>query len=359
VARWGGDEFAVLVTGALSEADLVALAERLAGQISGEPFSTGGTDVALRVSVGAALARSDADVKDLLQRADVAMTKAKSAAGGRVELFAEPMITEARLRRELAEELAQAIAEHQLEIWYQPIADLATEQVVAVEAMAGWQRGGAAVEPGELSSVAEEAGLSVALGSYLIKEACRQVAAWRASGWPIGLTVSVSQRQASVPGFADKVLAAVRQAGLEPGVLTVALAEHGLADASRPDFLNVPALRNQGIRFAIDHVGAGNAALARIGDLAPDAVRIDPLYIGGVGTDQAHTSLVHAIVGFCRDLGIEVVACGVEHAGQLSQLNTMGCGQGQGAAVGQPAAAAAVAGLAPATLRAATPAQAT
>jgi diguanylate cyclase (GGDEF)-like protein len=198
VARWGGDEFAILVTGAESEKDVVDLADRLASQIAAEPFSAAGVQIPLTASVGVALTpASSAD--HLLSNADVAMSRAKEAGGGRVEVFAEQMHADVLRRLEVAAGLQQAITGQHLEIEYQPVVELATSRITAVEALVRWRRDGEVMRPAEFLAVAEDCGLIVPLGDWVLREACRQVAAWHATGLRIGLAVNLSVRQVGAP----------------------------------------------------------------------------------------------------------------------------------------------------------------
>ena len=335
VARWGGDEFAILITDADSAQDVIDLAERLAGRIAAEPFSVAGKELPLTASVGVALTPMG-DTEHLLSNADVAMSRAKEAGGGRVEVFAAQMHAEVLRRMELTAELQRAITSHQLRIEYLPVVDLATTRVVAVEALVRWPRDGQPISPPEFLSVAEDSGLIVPLGDWVLREACQQAAAWRAAGWEIGLSVNFSVRQISAPGFAASVLAGLDEAGLAPDVLTLEVNERVLVDAGGPTVAELASLRGKGIRVAIDDFGTGYASLACLRRLAVDAIKIDPEFIAGLGTDPTLTLLTKTIVQVGRDLGIDVIAEGIERPDQLEQLRSMGCDLGQGFGVAPP-----------------------
>jgi diguanylate cyclase (GGDEF)-like protein/PAS domain S-box-containing protein len=335
VARWGGDEFAVLVSDAESEHEVVELAERLGDRIAAEPFSVADIQIPLTASIGVALA-GHGDDEHLLRNADVAMSRAKEAGGGRVEVFAAQMHADVLRHLELATYLQQAISEHQLLIEYQPVVELATSRVTAVEALVRWSREGTTIPPSEFLGIAEESGLIVPLGDWVLRQASQQVAAWRATGWEIALAVNFSLRQVSAPGFADTVLAVLAESGLPAAALTVEVTERVLVEASGQVADALAGLRGSGVRMAIDDFGTGYASLAFLRQLAVDTIKIDPSFVAGVGTDPTLTLLTRTIVLLGHDLGIEVVAEGIERPEQLEQLRAIGCNLGQGYLVARP-----------------------
>ena len=178
VARWGGDEFAVLVENAARAQEIVDIAERLAGSIAATAFRVADRDISLTASVGVAFADPECP-GNLLRNADVAMSRAKESGGGRVEVFAAHMHADVVRRLELASDLRQAITEGDLRLEYQPVVDLGTTAVTGVEALVRWSRAGEAVPPAEFLAVAEDSGLIVPLGDWVLREACQQAAAWR------------------------------------------------------------------------------------------------------------------------------------------------------------------------------------
>ena len=340
VARWGGDEFAVLVgpddTGAPATAqDVIDLAERLAGLIAAEPFSVAGKDIALTASVGAAIATAD-EPGQVLSHAQTALAKAQEAGVGRVEIFAAAMHAEAERRLKLATSLSLAIAEHELDIEYLPVIELTSSQVRAVEAAPRWTRGREPVAPAEFLAVAEESGLIVQLGGWLLRQACRQVAAWRATGTEIGLSVGCTARQVSGPGFAGLVLSALDDAGLPPEALTLEVTERVLTESSPSVTTDLAGLRGKGIRLALDCFGTGLVSLASLRNAAVDVVKIDASYVAGLDADPTLAALTRSIIHLGRDLGIEVVANGIERPEQRWRLESMGCVLGQGSGLAAP-----------------------
>jgi diguanylate cyclase (GGDEF)-like protein/PAS domain S-box-containing protein len=344
VARWGSDEFAVLVETAASAQEIVDLAERLAGSIAAEPFSVADREISLTASVGVALAGGSAP-GDLLRNADVAMSRAKDAGGGRVEVFAAHMHADVVRRLEIASDLRAAIAAGQLELEYQPVVEFATSRVLAVEALVRWQRNGRMARPEEFLDVAEDSGLIVPLGQWVLGEACDQVATWRRAGWAGGVSVNFSLRQVTDAGFTASVLGALDGAAVPPAALTLEVAERVLIEGAGPVADGLAELRRRGVRLAIDNFGTGYASLAYLRQLAVDTIKIDPSFVAGLGEDATLAMLTRAIIQVGRDLGIEVVAEGIEQQGQLDLLKGMGCGLGQGYLIARPMAAADVAEL--------------
>ena len=335
VARWGGDEFAVLIEAAAGPQEIVDIAERLAGAIAAEPFAVAGLDLSITASIGVAFA--DPDVAEhLLRNADLAMSRAKNAGGGRVEVFAAHMHADVVRRLELSTDLRTAIEEGHLGIEYQPVVELSTSRVASVEALVRWTRAGEQIDPAEFLGIAEDSGLIVPLGAWVLTEACRQVAQWRETGWPVGLSVNFSLRQVRAAGFADLILAALQDSGLPPSALTLEMTERVLIEIDGPVMDGLARLRQLGIRLAIDDFGTGYASLAYLRELPVDIIKIDPSFVAGLGTDGTLAMLTRTIVGVGHDLGIEIVAEGIERPEQLELLRAMGCGLGQGYLVARP-----------------------
>ncbi len=345
VARWGGDEFAVLIENAAGPQEIVDIAERLAGAIAAEPFQVAGREMAITASLGVAF--DDPDVAEhLLRNADLAMSRAKDAGGGRVEVFAAHMHADVIRRLELATDLRAAIADGGLGIEYQPVVELSTGRVASVEALVRWSRAGEQIAPSEFLGIAEESGLIVPLGSWVLAEACSQVAQWRASGWLVGLSVNFSLRQVSAAGFAESVLVALDDSGLPRSALTLEVTERVLIEIDGPVMDGLARLRQLGVRLAIDDFGTGYASLAYLRELPVDIIKIDPSFIAGLGTDGTLAMLTRTIVQVGHDLGIEIVAEGIERPEQLELLRAMGCGLGQGYLVARPMAAVGIESLA-------------
>ncbi len=341
VVRWGGDEFAILAEEAAGAQAIVDLAERLAQAVAAEPFRVAGRDISLTASVGVAFAGSDPP-GIVLRNADVAMARAKGSGGGRVEVFAAQMHQDVVRRLELTSDLQRAITDGQLVVEYQPVVELATSRVSGAEALVRWWRGGTAVPPGEFLGVAEDSGLIVPLGNWVLRQACEQAARWCRSAADIGVSVNFSPRQVSAERFPESVLGALGDAGLPPEALTLEVTERVLVQAAGPVLDHLGELRRAGVRLAIDDFGTGYASLAYLRQLPVDIIKIDRSFVAGLGEDDTLTLLTKTIIQLGRDLGIAVVAEGIESSRQLGLLRDMGCGLGQGYLVAAPMSAAEV-----------------
>ncbi|MBB4701273.1 putative bifunctional diguanylate cyclase/phosphodiesterase [Sphaerisporangium siamense] len=342
LARWGGDEFALLLesggSGSADAQSAIDLAERLLRAVSTEPFRVADRDIALTASVGVAFAEDGLPAGDLIRNADVAMTRAKEHGGRRVEVFAAHMHADVVRRLELAADLQRALLAEQFAVEYQPVVDLATSRITAVEALVRWWSGGAFVPPQQFLGAAEDTGLIVPLGEWILREACREVAAWRASSSDIGLSLNLSSRQITAPRFVETVEAALADSGLPASALTLEVIEEMLVEDAEEVIERLGSLRALGVRLAIDDFGTGYASLALLRTLPVDMIKIDPSFVSGLGSDEALTLLTRTIVRLGHDLGLTVVAEGIERPEQLELLREMGCSRGQGYLVARPMA---------------------
>ena len=335
VARWGGDEFAVLVENVPNAQEIGELAERMTGIIAGEPFRAAGRELGLTASVGVAIA--DGDPPDvLLRNADVAMSRAKDRGGDRVEVYAAHMHADVVRRLDLAAALQRALDDGKLSLQYQPVVELSTSRVTGAEALVRWRHGEEAVPAPEFLAVAEETGLITSLGDWVLNEACEQGAAWRAAAWDVGVSVNLSLRQLNSAQCVTRVSAALASSGLPPGALTLEVGERTLVEDTALVARRLAELRALGVRVAIDDFGTGYAALAHLREIPVDIVKIDRSFVAGLGVDPVLTMLTNTIVQVGRDLGVEVVAEGIEKPRQLTELREMGCGYGQGFLVARP-----------------------
>ena len=335
VARWGGDEFAVLVENAQGTQEIAELAERLVSTIAGEPFRMADRGIRLTASAGVALADGSPPGM-VLRNADVAMARAKDGGGARAEVYAAHMHADVVRRLDMASDLQRAIAREELTLQYQPIVELATSRVTGVEALVRWWRGDEAVNPRAFLAVAEDSGLIVSLGEWVLRKACAQGAAWRAASWDLDVSVNLSLRQLNAPQFPAQVAAALAESGLPPGALTLEVGERMLVEDAGLIVDRLAELRDLGVKLAIDDFGIGYASLAHLRELPVDIIKIDPSFISGLGHDPTLTMLTRTIVQVGRDLGMQVVAEGIEHPRQLAELREMGCGYGQGFLVARP-----------------------
>jgi diguanylate cyclase (GGDEF)-like protein len=351
VARWGSDEFAVLIEDAGSAQEIIEIAGRLAVAVSAEPFRAADQQIALTASVGVALAEivpgapgtSPSSPDDppslLLRNADVAMSRAKEAGGDRVEVYAAHMHEDVVRKLEIVSDLQQAISGGELTLQYQPIVELETARVTGAEALVHWWRDGELVAPRDFLGAAEESGLIVSLGEWVLRETCAQGAAWRRSSADVGVCVNVSARQLTAPGFCPALAGILADTGLPAEALTVEVHERILVADDGLIVGRLADLHRLGVRLAIDNFGTGYASLAHLRQLPLDIIKIDPSFVAGLGHDDTVTLLTRTVVQLGRALGLRVVAEGIEQPRQLIALREMGCDYGQGLLVGRPMAA--------------------
>ena len=335
VARWGGDEFAVLITGAASAQEITELAERILATVSAEPYRAADRAVSLSASVGLALA-DGSPAGYVWRNADAAVSKAKEAGGGRLEVYAALPHADVPRRLQLAAELSQALADGQLELEYQPMADLATSQIIGVTAVPRWRRDGTEVPRAEFLDVAETSRVIVELGDWMLRESCARAADWWRSGWEASVWLRCSPRQVRAPRFTESVLEALAASGLAPQALILEVGWPELAESGGVTARGLGELRERGVRLAMDAASADAAALARLSRLPVDMIRIGPALVAGLGVRAAAETLIRAIVRVGRDLDIEVVADGIERAEQRDLLTAMGCVIGMGAFLAGP-----------------------
>ena len=342
LARFGGDEFAILPATGTSVAEVMTLAERVIGSLA-LPFPIAGTDIVVGGSAGIGVARAGQSTEELLRDADVAMYRAKSNGKRRVEVF-DPKLHHAIVERHrLTSDLARSVTRGELVVHYQPIVELADGRVVAVEALARWEhplRG--AVDPTEFIGLAEENGTIVALGRSILEEAATQVAAWRRlEAADLGLSVNISPLQLQHPGFIDEITTIIADAGLRPEALTLEMTETAMFRDVAATIVKLEALRDRGIRIAMDDFGTGYSSLAYLRRFPVDSLKIAREFIGGPADPDEPDSWVfaRAIIALGQSLGLPIVAEGIETLGQLEALRRLQCGLGQGYLFGEPMAA--------------------
>ncbi len=335
VARWGGDEFAVLVTGAASAQEITELAERIVASLAAEPYRAADRAVTLSASVGVALA-DGSPAGHVWRNADAAVSRAKEAGGGRLEVHAARPHADMRRRLQLAAELSRTLAEGELEVEYQPMADLASSRLIGVTALPRWRRAGTDLPRSEFLDVAETSGLIVELGDWMLRESCARAAGWWRGGWEASIWLRCSPHQVRAPRFTESVLAALSGSDLAPQALILELAWPVLAHGRDMTVRGLGELRERGVRLAIDASSTDTAALARLSRLPVDMIRVGPGLVAGLGVRAAAETLIRAIVRVGRDLDIEVVADGIERAEQRDLLAAMGCAIGMGAFLAGP-----------------------
>jgi diguanylate cyclase (GGDEF)-like protein len=350
VARLGGDEFAVLFTNLRDQEDAVTVADRITRAMR-EPISLGGTQVTISPSVGIATAGHGSSSDALLRNADVAMYRAKASGKGRHAVFEPSMHAEVLVRVQLETDLRRAVERGELRLHYQPIVRLDDGEVAGAEALVRWEhpeRG--LVFPSDFIPLAEETGLVVPLGRWVLGEACRQARHWyeRQPGTvpaapagsdgslPLGVTVNISGRQLAEASFVDDVHAALDRSGLSPQCLVLEITESVVMQHTDATLDKLHALKALGVRLAVDDFGTGYSSLSYLQRFPLDILKIDKAFVGPVAMGAGDPVLARAIIALGQTLRLETVAEGIEHAAQCDELLALGCKYGQGYHFGRP-----------------------
>jgi diguanylate cyclase (GGDEF)-like protein len=336
VGRLGGDEFVVLVESP-HEAMLDSLADRLAVVLR-EPveLADGLTVVPVTSSIGVACGRYQTP-DALLRDADLALYAAKAAGKDRYRLFDASMSAGVDARSELEAELSTALHEEQFFLLYQPIFNLPNRRLAGVEALIRWQhpaRG--VVSPDDFIPLAEESGLIVAIGRWVLDEACRQAGTWAARGLSVGVSVNVSAQQLGRGEFLEDVRRALRQSGIEPSSLTLEITETTLMRNVHAASEQLDAIRALGVRIAIDDFGTGYASLSNLQRVPVDVLKIDKSFVAALNDGGQSRKLLEAILGVGQALSLAVVAEGIEESSQRLALEEMGCEMAQGDLMAMP-----------------------
>jgi predicted signal transduction protein with EAL and GGDEF domain len=335
LARFGGDEFAVLLEDAADVTEAIRVAQRIAEALR-EPFAVNDHQASVSTSVGIALgsAHTNDDPEGMLRNADAAMYRAKEQGPGRCAVFDPAMQARAQERLELEAELGQALERGEFVLYYQPEVSLHDGSVVGFEALLRWQHPEKGLlKPSAFVPLAEGTDLIVPIGRWVLEEACGQAKRWEEkhpSAPPITMEVNLSSRQLSRRELARIIEEALTQAGLEAHTLALDITETILIKASEENAQALDALKKMGIRLHLDDFGTGYFSLSYLKRFPVDRVKIDQTFVKGLGEDATDTALVRMIIDLSHTLGVEVLAEGVETSEQAALLRDMGCDVGQG-----------------------------
>jgi diguanylate cyclase (GGDEF)-like protein/PAS domain S-box-containing protein/excisionase family DNA binding protein len=333
VARFGGDQFAVMLDGIASTAEARDLAERLDAALR-EPFDIDGRDVFLTAGMGIAVgAPGVADPGDLLRDAEVALNRAKADRTSHQAIFEPGMSTETVERLDFEADLRHAIERDQLVLHYQPLVNLATNQVVGFEALVRWQhpeRG--LVPPLAFIPLAEETGLILPIGRWVLETACRQAQAWQRRFPDIRpmMSVNLSARQFAQPDLGTQIQEILASSGLPPASLELEITESVVMDSSEKAIEALRELRALGVKLVLDDFGTGYSSLSYLKHLPLDTIKIDRSFVAGLVDDDVNLPIVQAVISLAHGLGIEVTAEGIETVEQRDCLRRLACDRGQG-----------------------------
>jgi diguanylate cyclase (GGDEF)-like protein/PAS domain S-box-containing protein len=332
VSRQGGDEFIVLLSEMTHSEDAAILARRMLKAV-GEIHSIGPQEVRVTASIGVSVYPDDGvDAETLIRHADTAMYQAKQNGRHGYQFFTPAMNQRAAHRQSIEESLRSALERNELALHYQPKIDLKTGVIAGVEALLRWthpQRG--LVPPAEFIAIAEEGGLILPIGNWVLREACTQARAWLDLGLPLAtIAVNVSAAELRQDGFLDGLTTILEDTGLEARFLELELTESVLMNHTPLTKSTLLTLRERGVQFAIDDFGTGYSSVSYLRRFPVDALKIDQSFVCRIGVGWEENSIVDAIIGMGRSLGMRVIAEGVETEEQLEFLRARGCDEAQG-----------------------------
>jgi len=308
-------------------------------------FHLHGNDLHVAASIGISLYPSDGgDAETLMRNADTAMYHAKDMGRGNYQFFTQHMNVAAQQRLMLENSLRRALESNEFELQYQPLFDLRDRSITGFEALLRWHPVGGAVvvPPGEFVPVAEDSGLIVPIGEWVLAEGLRQAARWQDTGRPLSLSVNVSAKQLARPSFVDRLRELLQETRLDPALIELEITESVIIAGGGEAQDALHQIAALGVGLAIDDFGTGYSGLAYLKRLPIDTVKIDQSFVRDLTVDPEDAAMVTAIVAMARSLDVDVVAEGVETEEQLDELKRLGCQRAQGFLLARPMTAAAV-----------------
>ncbi len=334
VARLSGDEFAFLLDDVVESSAAIRTAERVLEQMQ-EPVVLGGHEIVVTTSIGIVVGNAGHDrSENLLRHADMAMYEAKRQGRACYMVFHPGMMAHSVERLDLEAHLRRAVKNGEFELHYQPLVSLKTGHIIEVEALVRWrhpERG--LLLPTDFVPLAEETGLIVPIGGWVLEQACRQVRQWQTQHPdepPLLLSVNLSTRQFKQPGLVAEVARTLRTTGLDAACLKIEITESMAVEDETATMSILQGLKGLGVQLAIDDFGTGYSALSWLKRYPVDTLKIDRSFIAGLGQDVGDTAIVRAVIAFSRTLGLSVTAEGIETVEQLRQLRSLACDHGQG-----------------------------
>ena len=338
VARFGGDEFTFLFEDLASEREVVMIADRISREVT-LPIGLEAGEASVTVSIGIAMVADPSIPREtVIREADAAMYRAKELGRSRYELFDEASRRRAIARLELETALSHAVERSELKVHYQPRFSLDGERTVTgFEALVRWEhpeRG--LIGPSEFIPLAEETGIVFSIGEYVLEEALRQIAGWRALKPDLTVSVNLSCRQLELPGLSSILAGAIGAAEVAPSTLCLEIDETAVMSDPKAAISALQGLKTVGVRIAIDDYGLGSSSLSTLRHLPIDTLKIHESFVTGLGGDPEEASIVGALVKLGHALGLSVVAEGVETEEQLAALRLLGCDAAHGFLLGRP-----------------------
>ncbi len=340
LARLGEDEFTLLLDAVGDPSDAMRVAKKIQEAVA-EPLFLESREVRASVSVGIALSTvAHERPEDVLKDADVAMRRAKALGGSRCEVFDEAMHTRAVGRMRLEADLRTALNENQFRIYYQPVVQLDTRRIVSFEALLRWDHPSQGlISPYRFIEAAEDTGILVSIGHWLILQACRQLGDWEVnnvSGQPMNITVNVSARQFADARLVNDLQDALRETGINPARLQLEMTESIAAADPKLSVTVLAHLKHMGIGIVLDNFGNGSLSLRGLWQLPVDALKIDRSLVREMQTDRAASDIIELILTLAHKMNLRVIAEGIETVRQVERLRELGCEFGQGYYFSQP-----------------------
>ena len=340
IARLGGDEFVILLTEMLDPDDAIQVAERIQEDLK-KPFNLSGKELFTSASIGIALSVDGfRTAEDMLRDADIAMYSAKTKGRARYQVFTEEMREQATTRLQMETELRQALEREEFQLYYQPILNLETQAVRGFEALIRWEhpeRG--FISPDDFIPTAEESGLILPLGRWILHESCRQLRAWQETmpeADALVISVNLSSKQFLQTDLAEQVLEVLDATGLPPRCLKLEITESYLIENSEKAVKVMNRLREIGVELSLDDFGTGYSSLSYLHRLPVNSLKIDRSFVSQMSESEEHSEIVRTIVRLAQNLKMDVIAEGIETSEQLDQLNELNCGFGQGYLFAKP-----------------------
>ena len=344
VGRIGGDEFTALIEEVHDPSDAIRVAYRIQAALA-HPFMLGGHELVKSASIGIALATAESSPDSVLQKADLAMYRAKSKGKGCSELFDASMQEQVMNRLNLEAQLRRALAGNKLEVYYQPIVAIASGMTQGFEALARWKRDGDLVPPDVFIPIAEQSGLIMALGKWVLTTACKQLACWQREypkDPPLYVSVNVSAREFSHPNFISQVREALIQTGIRPESLKLELTESVAMKQTASTERTMSQLHELGVKLSIDDFGTGYSSLSYLLRFPVDTLKVDRSFVSRMDSNDRTSTVVRTVVALARSLGIQVVGEGVETTSQFEHLKLAECDSAQGFFFSKPLPADAI-----------------
>ncbi|WP_062065194.1 two-component system response regulator [Cellvibrio sp. OA-2007] len=331
ICRLGGDEFVVLLQDINKFESVVTVAEKLLKKIN-KPIRLGSNKIHIGMSFGIALYPTDGDdAKTLLRNADSALYDAKAKGRGCYQLYRKELTEYVHGRLRLDNDLRKAITNHEFELHYQPIVNLKTQKVVSAEALLRWHhptRG--TISPDEFIPYAQESGLIVPIGDWVIQQACAQASQWHAAGFPIAVSINVSARQFEQENLTNIFMQALSKNQFSARYLIVEITEQMFLQNTEHNLKHISELKQIGIKISLDDFGVGYSSLSYIVRFAPHYLKIDRSFINRIGTAKEHDEMVNAIIGLSNIIPMQIVGEGIEEISQQIFLSARNCDLGQG-----------------------------